>query len=181
MKKMKYFKVMANAYNEPGGMVYAPQGVIYPLVRDAEEVTGYENLYYELRDGEYTHFLTINKGANIVSEDLKNTILEFIPDNYPLEFLPIIVHSKIYGEQKYFILHFREIFDVTNKENTVYSIEGDDSSVIKLYLDANKVNGLNIFNSQSTISDIIISDTLKKVIKKRKYDKGMYFSPLFVM
>jgi hypothetical protein len=175
---MKYFEMMMDAYYEPGGVIYAPQGTPYPLARDVQKVIGYENLKFELRDGAYLHYRAVNAGANIVSKELKDLIMEYIPKDYPLEFLPITVHSDVYGNRQYFIMHFKVIFDVINKGKTIYAIPDDETSVIKLCLDCKKVEYINIFNSQPNINDVIVSDKLRKAIKTKGCDEGIHFQQI---
>ena len=74
-------------------------------------------------------------------------------------------------------MHFKKIFDVIDTENTIY-VEGTDS-VIKLKLDYNKVKELKVFNSQPAINDIIVSDDIRKSIKKNKLDLGLDFMPVY--
>lgn len=74
-------------------------------------------------------------------------------------------------------MHFKKIFNVIDTENTLY-VEGTDS-VLKLKLDYNKVKDLKVFNSQPAINDIIVSDDVRKSIKKNKLDLGLDFMPVY--
>lgn len=74
-------------------------------------------------------------------------------------------------------MHFKKIFDVIDTKNTLY-VEGTDS-VIKLKLDYNKVKDLKVFNSQPAINDIIVSDEVRKSIRKKKLDLGLEFMPVY--
>ncbi len=85
---------------------------------------------------------------------------------YYLEIAGIMVISEQYGNKQYFILHFNIIFDVINTSKTIY-VHGTDQ-IIKVCPDQSKVNGLNIFNSQPVINDVIVSDSLRKKIKSKK-------------
>ncbi len=172
----KYFELIRDGYYEPGGVIYASSDIIYPLARDGKPISNWQNLTFTLKDGNYLSYHAVNAGANLVDDELKTRIEEFIPVNYPLEFLPVKVLSEIYGEKQYFIMHFKIIFDVIEPINTVY-VDGT-KSIIKLCLDYNKVKNLDIFNSQPAINDIIVSDKIRKAIKKRKLDFGIEFSKL---
>ena len=48
-----------------------------------------------------------------------------------------------------------------------------------LKLDYNKVKDLKVFNSQPAINDIIVSDEVRKSIKKNKLDLGLDFMPVY--
>jgi len=176
MMVKKFFKLIMDANDEIGGTLYAPKGTDTLLIKDVKEVIGWRNLVFTLNDGIYTPYHMANIGCNLISDELKSTIQEFIPENYPIEFLPIKALSEQYGEKQYHIMHFKIIFDVIDPINTVY-VDGT-KSIIKLCLDYNKVKNLDIFNSQPSINDIIVSDRLRKAIKKRKLDFGIEFSKL---
>ena len=72
---------------------------------------------------------------------------------------------------------FKKIFDVIDHDHTIY-VEGTDS-IIKLKLDHNKVKDLKVFNSQPAINDIIVSDEVRKSIRKNKLDMGLDFMPVY--
>ena len=74
-------------------------------------------------------------------------------------------------------MHFTIIYDVIDKQKTVY-VEGTDS-IIKLRLDSNKVQGLKIFNSRPAVNDIIVSEDVYKAIKMKKLDLGLDFMQIY--
>ena len=53
------------------------------------------------------------------------------------------------------------------------------SSIIKLRLDSNKVNGLKIFNTQPAVNDIIVSEDVYKAIKREKLNLGLDFMQIY--
>ena len=163
--ELKFYKFIPKGNDKAGGVLYAPSDWPYPIARDGEEVKNWKSLIVELKYGEYCPYHMCIGGANMVSEELKNLLESFIqPDNDDIEFLPIKARSKEYGNRIYYILHFKKIFDVIDKENTVY-VPGTDS-IIKVRVDYNKVKELKIINSQSVINDIIVSKEVYKAIKK---------------
>ena len=105
----------------------------------------------------------------MVNQDLKDLLQSFIGISNDVEFLPVRAISEIYGEQTYYIMHFKKIFDVIDTKNTLY-VEGTDS-VIKLKLDYNKVKDLKVF--------IIVSDEVRKSIRKNKLDLWLEFMPVY--
>lgn len=74
-------------------------------------------------------------------------------------------------------MHFKKIFDVIDTKNTIY-VEGTDT-ILKLKLDYKKVGHLNVFNSQPAINDVIVSDEVRKSIKKNRLDLGLDFMPVY--
>lgn len=174
---MKYFKIILDGNDKVGGILYAPIGINSSYVSDSKEIPeNIENLIFTLKNGSYTSYMGSNIGANLVNEDLKKLIEEFITNDYPIKFIPVTVFSEQHGNKQYFILYFDIIFDVINTSKTIY-VDGT-SQIIKVCLDESKVNGSNIFNSQPVINDVIVSDSLRKKIKKQKMDLGIEFSQL---
>ena len=47
--------------------------------------------------------------------------------------------------------------------------------VVKPYIDYNKAKDLDFFNSEARINGIMVSDKMKKLMKKRKLDAGIEF------
>lgn len=74
-------------------------------------------------------------------------------------------------------MHFKKICDVIDTKNTTY-VEGTDT-ILKLKLDYSKVRHLNVFNSQPAINDVIVSDEVRKSIKKNRLDLGLDFMPVY--
>ena len=72
---------------------------------------------------------------------------------------------------------FKKYFQVIDTAKTIYAEATD--SVLKLKLDYNKVKDLKVFNSQPAINDIIVSDEVRKSIKKNKLDLGLDFMPVY--
>lgn len=177
---MKYYSIVLDGNDKIGGVLYAPKGVRHGIVKDSIEIDkNIIGMKFTLQDGAYTHYMGANIGANFVSSELKQLIESYIPNNYPLEFIPVQILSEIFGNKEYFIMHFTRIFDVIDTENTVY-IPGMNS-IIKVCLSQEKVINLHIFNSQPSINDVIISEKLRKDMKKLKMDVGIEFTQLRVV
>jgi hypothetical protein len=172
----KYFKWISDGYYKSGGVLYAPKEVASQIAKDGEEVK-YNNLEFTLNDGIYMPYHSAVGGANLVDEELKKIIEKYVPKDYPIEFLPVKAKSEKYGEKQYYIMHFKKIFDVLDRDNCVYNtfLPKEDSSIIIPCLNSNKLAGLHIFNTRKNINDIIISDELRKKIKKSKLDIGIEF------
>lgn len=172
-----FYELMLDGNDKIGGTLYAPPEWPYPISRDGMIVKNWESLVLELRDGQYCPFHTCNKGANLVSKELKNLFVSFMGNNNDVEFLPVKVVSTNYGEKEYFIIHFRKIFDVIDKEKSVY-VKGT-GDIIKLRLDFKKVKDLKVFNSASGVNNIFVSKEVRDAIKKAKMEKGCCFMPVY--
>ena len=176
MDSIKFYEIIVRG-NARGGVLYAPKSWPRPIAIDGEEVKNWQSLVVELKDGPYRNFNMCVGNANIVSEHLKQVIQDVVGPHPYLEFLPIQATSEEYGDRTYYIMHFKKIFDVIDKENTVY-VPGTDS-IIKLRVDYNKVKGLKIFNSQPYINDVILSDDVRKAIMRNHLDDGIEFMPVY--
>ena len=173
----KYYKFIVIGNDKIGGVLYAPSNWPYPIAKDGEEIKNWESLVVELKDGSYRPLHMCVGGANLVNKELKTLIESHTTPESEIEFLPIKAISKEYGNKTYYIIHFKKIHDVIDKENTIY-VKGTDS-IIKLRVDYKKVKDLHIFNSQPNINDIIVSETLYKAIKKQKLNLGLDFMPIY--
>lgn len=174
--EITYYKIIENGYSSTG-VIYAPKEWPYPIAEDAQPVKNWQSLVLELKDGPYCHFHKVVGWANVVSKEFKDLLLSFVGENDYLEFFPVKIVSKQYGDKEYYIMHFTKIFDVIDKENTVYG--PGDNNIIKPRLLFEKVKNLKIFNSQPMINDVIISNDVRKAIIKNKLDAGIEFWPIF--
>lgn len=176
MEIIKYYEIVVVG-NAKGGVLYAPPSWPFPIAHDGEEVHNWESLILTLQDGPYRNFNMCVGHANIVSEQMKEVLEKFLDSNSELEFLPVRVISKEYGDRIFYIMHFTKVYDVIDEKHTVY-VPGTDA-IIKLRVDYNKVKDLNIFNSQPVINDVIISDKVRRELKRNKLDDGIEFLPIY--
>lgn len=94
MVEKKYFNLIMDAKDKIGGTLYAPKETDTLLIKDAKDVIGWRNLVFTLKNGIYTPYHMANIGCNLLSDEFKDTIEEFIPIDYPVEFLPVKVQSE---------------------------------------------------------------------------------------
>lgn len=123
--EITYYKIIVNGYSSTG-VIYAPKEWPSPIAEDAQPVKNWQSLVLELKDGPYCHFHKVVGWANVVSKEFKDLLLSFVGENDYLEFFPVKIVSKQYGDKEYYIMHFTKIFDVIDKENTVYG-PGDNN------------------------------------------------------
>lgn len=164
--------------NDKSGLLYEPNNwPHYPIASDAEPVKDWESLELTLKDGSYSPFNNCVGSANVVTEELKDLIQSFIPSDYEVEFLPVKVTSEEYGDKLCYIMHFTKIFDVIDKENTIYY--KDTGVILKKRLDSEKCKNLHLFNTEPYINDVVVSAELKNAIIHQHLDDGIEFYPLF--
>ena len=121
----------------------------------------------------YAPFMNSNVNPYFANEELKQLIEQNLPADYPLEFLPVKTMSEEYGENLYYIIHFTKIFDVIDEKHSKY-VPGTDSIAVPC-IDYNKAKDLDFFNSTARRGSFIVSDKIKKLMKKRKLDTGIEF------
>ena len=160
-----------------GGLVEAPEDWSYPIDMDGKEVTDWQSLVLELKYGKYAHFNMCTGGANIISEELKKLFESFVDDPTLIEYLPVKVFSKEYGDKWMYIMHFKKIFDVVDKKNSIY-VPGTDI-LIKERLIYDKVKDLKIFNIKKNLNDVVVSEEVYQAIKKQKLNFCIEFVPIY--
>ncbi|MDH8702175.1 hypothetical protein M2138_001535 [Dysgonomonadaceae bacterium PH5-43] len=170
MKQKQFYRFILK-YNRNHGVLIAPKGTDTRFGVEVLPVENWENMEFTVDKGIYLPFMNSNTTANFVNEELKNLIQEVVPKNYPLDFYPIRVKSEEYGSRIYYLIHFRIIFDVIDKDNSVWIGGG----IAKPWIDYEKAKDLDFFNSQARINGIMVSDTMKKMMQKRKLDTGIDF------
>lgn len=175
---MKYYEIIPDGNDKRKGVLYVVGSYNYPITVDGEDVKGLDTLAFELRDGEYAHFHMCVGGANVVSEELKTLFEQYCQDNPYIEFLPIKVDSDKYGEKQYYIMHFKVIYDVIDKEHTAYLKGPTYCSIVRLAVDHEKAKHLHVFNSRPAVQDVIVSEDVYKEMRKRELDRGTEFYPL---
>ena len=166
-----YYRLLMNGYEKEAGIISSPDRSACPDIRDGEDVVFDKNFVYELQNGKFCPFDYAPHMVRLVDEDLKE-LLESYAEKEWVEFIPVMIHSKEYGDRQYYIVHFKKVYDVIDKENTVY---GPFCSIIKLRVDYAKVKDLHVFNSRPRINDLNVSTKVYKEIKKRKLNFGMTF------
>lgn len=169
----KTFYELILKYNKNHGVLIAPEGTDSRFGEDVLPVKDWENIVFKLDKGIYLPFMNSNTVAYFANKELKQLIEENIPQNYPLELLPIETHSRQYGKRIYYLIHFTKIFEITDKENSIRIPE--TNSIVKPYIDYEKAKDLDFFNSDIYINEIIVSDKIKKLMKKHKLDTGIKF------
>lgn len=166
-----YYKLILNSYEKKAGVISSPDRLACPQIIDGREIPASMDFSYELQNGEYCHFDLGPHKVHLVDENLKN-LLEAYSDQEFIEYLPVLIQSREFGNRQYFIVHFKKIYDVTDEENSTYDPPG---WITKLCVDYNKVKDLHVFNSGPNGGNLIISSDVYKEMKKRRLTFGISF------
>ena len=165
-----YYSFIMNAYEKGAGDIGVQDSDSCPKVADGENVEICPEFSYELEDGEFCHYHLAPFCVNLVDEVLKNLLEEYAEKEF-VEFIPVLVKSKEYGDRQYYIVHFKKTYDVIDFANSYCDPPG---CVIRMCVDYNKVKNLHVFNSAQSLN-IIVSTKVYKEIKKRKLNFGLSF------
>ena len=172
-----YYYFMPNGYEREAGIITSSDRNVRPIIHDGEEVVINKEYVYELQEGKFCHYHLGPCCINLVDEELKGLLESYAEKEY-VEFIPVMVHSKEYGDRQYYVVHFKKIYDVIDEENTIY---GPAGNIIKLRVDYAKVKDLHVFNSEPIINDLNISTKVYKEIKKRKLNFGTSFGLIYCL
>lgn len=159
-----------NAYEKGAGDIGVQDSDSCPKVVDGENVEISPEFSYELEEGEFCHYHLAPFCVNLVDEVLKNLLEEYAEGQF-IEFVPVPVKSKEYGDRQYFIVHFKKTYDVIDFANSYCDPPG---YVIRMCVDYEKVKNLHVFNYEQGYN-IIVSTKVYKEIKKRKLNFGLSF------
>lgn len=172
IRKKKFYSVAPKSCRKNGvGIAFSPENTDTCYGCEVEDVIGLENVVFELRDGIYTPYLWTDVRVQLINKDFKNCIEQYLPKDYPLEFLPIHVTSKEYGDKLYFFPHFKIIFDVIDVEHS--KIIPETGSITVPCIDYEKAKDLDFFNSSAYMDTFIVSDKIKREMKKNGWDYGL--------
>ena len=167
-----------NAYEKDAGNIDVHDSSSSFRVVDGKDIEISPDFFYVLEDGKFCHYHLAPFCVNLVDGILKDLLEEYAEKEF-VEFVPVLVKSKEYGDRQYYVMHFKKIYDVVDWENSDCNPPG---SVIRLCVDYEKVKNLHVFNSGSyangmffPANDIIVSTKVYKEIKKRKLNFGLGF------
>ena len=171
---MKYFQMTyaEDKDYEIYGVAYISSDVDpFLLPISGKRVKSWVPIYFELRDGKFSDYLTNDLGARLCSEKLKTIIENNLTKNDQLQWLEAIVVTKDGHPRKYYILHFPEDHPIINEEKSIMA----GGMVVKPVIDQNCAKEHNIFTLPKEAGrTIFLSESLKKIIDKSKLT-GMSF------
>lgn len=172
LSKNNYF-YLSHCYARHKGAAILDESNIRKPIEPEDIVTDWKENYvlYLKNNDEFHHFLTTNQTFQIASEEFKECLEEFVTEETGLKFLPVKLVSKIYGERKYYILHFEKKHDVIDKKHT-FSVGG---TPIYACISLKKVGTLQVFMIKQDPYFIYVTNEVRKALKKRNLDKGIEF------
>ena len=179
---MKFYKLIVKGNDRIGGVLYSPPKWPYPIARDAQPVQDWQSLIVELRDGQYRHFHACTGGANLVSHEMMTLLRTFNNDEDKLEFLPVKAISKEYGDRKYYIMHFKIIYDVIDTLKTIYVkgqqlyFDGFDALSFDTQPSSNIKSALEYIIDDNNLIDDLLENEKEHQFSVKTIKDNKYFS-----
>lgn len=171
MKKKKFFNLLLKAYSKYGVLI-APEGTDSTFGQNGYPVQMPSEFNFVLTNGEYAPIMVSNVRAKFVSEQMKLLIEQYIPEDYPLEFIATDVKSELLGNRLYYLVHFTTVFDVIDLEHSRLFSPTNITIPVLCY---EKVKDLDFFTTTARSEGMIVSDALMKEMKKKHFEVGFEF------
>ncbi|MCD8236089.1 MAG: hypothetical protein LUD00_05425 [Prevotellaceae bacterium] len=136
---------------------------------DGQEAEGFENMTLTLPNDGKSIYLPMHgcPGAcDLVSKEFKELVEQFIPEGYPVEFIPAKAMSEVYGERQYYFLHFLKYEDaiMLDKSKVIYHDDGSYTVAVPV-IDMSKVRNLHFFMVDAVCGLTISSELRLALIK----------------
>ncbi|WP_300300647.1 DUF1629 domain-containing protein [uncultured Muribaculum sp.] len=174
--KHLYYKATYNEYYKVGILGIPDGWNPTPIEKAGVPVENIEKLILTLKYGGYADLMLSEGIAYVVSPRLKELFERYGADPALLEFYPVKVVSEQYGDRIYYLLHFTRWCDVRNEKMTRFMPRSKYPA--RMVLDYEKVHGMSIFNSDSYQPEFLVSDEVRRAIKREKMNVGIAFDPV---
>lgn len=180
---IKYYRIIPNGYCKKGGILSA--SIEYKDLNgrwayDGEPLIELEGVTFHLKAGIYPDYLESDIAGKFVSKELMETLKSYLKPEQNVSFVPFEIKSEEYGNRVYYLVHFDTIHDVIDWANSKFIGIGKTINDITVpALDYEKIKGLDVFNWSKYDDSIVVSERVKKEIKKKKLDLAIELSPLW--
>lgn len=148
----------------------------FPIEESGVPVENVDKLIFTLKKGKYVDLMFSDGCSYAVSPRLKELFERYVTDSTLIEFYPVPVVSEQYGDRTYYLLHFTRWCDVRNEQMTSFMPRSKYPA--RMVLDYEKVCNLTIFNSDSYRISFLVSDEVRRAMKREKMHVGIRFDPV---
>lgn len=167
-KEKKFYILQQNSYFKGVNCLF-PTKKIKKFMYDGQEAEGFENMTLTLPNDGKSIYLPMHgcPGAcDLVSKEFKELVEQFIPEEYPVEFIPAKAVSEVYGERQYYFLHFLKYEDAIalNLSKVIYFDDGSYTVAVPV-IDVSKVRNLHFFMLDA-VCGLTISGELRLALIK---------------
>ncbi|MCM1313454.1 MAG: hypothetical protein NC206_08370 [Bacteroides sp.] len=186
-KKKRFYILQQNCYFK-GVCCLIPTKKVKEFMYDGKEAKGFENMTVTLPNDGKSIYLPMHScpgACEVVSKEFKELVEKYIPEGYPIEFIPVRAVSEVYGERQYYFMHFLKYEDaiILDKSKVIYHEEDGSYTVCVPVIDASKVRNLHIFKIKS-VCGLTISGELRLALIKNNLktslmvnDKRFFIDP----
>ena len=179
---VKYYALFADCYCKEATCLHPEQTIDSRgcFDGDGKSVSHLAGTRFAFPVDDSTNFLPIQVSlkidCNIVSQQFKEVVEPYIDYSTDVEFVPVTVSHYKYGERPYYIMHFLRFEDVIDyaKSKIMGNFDGTQTGMVPS-LKRSLIKDKHLFCIDA-IGNVIISDTLRKVLKKNGISKGLSFS-----
>lgn len=169
---IKYYSIFLDGSSKDG-VLYAPSEIHYPFAVDGFPLPDMNGINFVLKDGCYADYMVANICNRFVSEQLMELFKSYLKPFQKVIFVPVQVKSEQYGNRIYYLMHFEEVYDVIDKENSKYVGEGEHRSLTVPCFDYLKIKGMDIFIWDNLSIGLVVSENVRKEMKKKKMTMGI--------
>lgn len=167
-RKKRFYILEQNCYFKSVCCLF-PTEKIRKFMYDGQEAEGFENMTLTLPNDGKSIYLPMHgcPGAcDLVSKEFKELVEQFIPEGYPVEFIPAKAMSEVYGERQYYFLHFLKYEDaiMLDKSKVIYHDDGSYTVAVPV-IDMSKVRNLHFFMVDAVCGLTISSELRLALIK----------------
>lgn len=130
-------------------------------------ITDWKPITLHLRDGPFSDYQANSEACRLCSSKLRSIIDRNKSPQDQIQWLPMIVRDSSGEEREYFILHFPDVYDVIDRENSTFF--GKDQ-LIKPVFSLRKIGEHKVFNYDPyNFFSFFISEDIRKDIEKKKF------------
>lgn len=172
IEKERFYEWLHKAYHK-NGVLCLPKQV--DRFYDGKKLPeSHRNLTFQLENGMYGPFMMTNKGMHLVCEELKRLIENNTPQDGSIEFAPAQAVSELYGNRTYYIMNFIRIYGYVIDQIHSRRVPETGDITVPYYL-YDKLEGLVLFKAEQYSEAMIISWSLRRLIKRNNLDTGTLF------
>lgn len=170
--EFKYYEILIDGYSKEG-VLCAPVDCDSRFAIDGFPLPDITGISFVLKNGCYADYMMADVSGRFVSGQLRELFKSYLKPFQKVLFVPVQVKSEQYGDRIYYLMHFEEVYDVIDKENSKYVGEGEHRSLTVPCFDYLKIKGMDIFIWDNLSIGLVVSEKVRKEMKKKKMTMGI--------
>jgi hypothetical protein len=146
----------------PPGVAFTRPGVNPTRILHSGRIVAWHGLVLDLKRGAFTDYMGSNITCRLCSATMRNVIESFTHEDPNIQWLDVDVSDGTSGVRRCSILHFCSVADVLDKNMSTFVPQ--TGQLIRPCLDAEKVNGLNVFCLLDGDLDLVVSEDVRDAL-----------------